>query len=344
MKKTILQTALFVYINAICFRNFRPTCTKISEQYNRNIICDSKCSYISHDKLQRFLQTEQNWNLYLIQKYGHLIKKTSSFKRHNNKKHKNSFLIIDDTVIAKPFSKELDILSWLYSSGDAKYLYGLNVVFLIWTDGNTRFPIGFRLWKKDDEKSRLDLAIEILKQAKKTLKIKPDYVLMDSFYAAAKLLRCIHKLKWHWIAKLKPNRLVDKVQVRDAFTYRYGNKIGKLTEGIKALVVKDNGHYWASSDLTLTSTVVKELYRKRQLIEEFFKILKSELRIEGCSARNQIAQVNHIFLTLIAFCQLEDFRIKKNISTIYKIRLVFFDCIIPKNFNWTINLPKFNFA
>jgi hypothetical protein len=340
MKKTILQTALFVYINAICFRNFRPTCTKISDQYNRNIICDSKCSYISHDKLQRFLQTEQNWNLYLIQKYGHLIKKTSSFKRHNNKKHKNSFLIIDDTVIAKPFSKELDILSWLYSSGDAKYLYGLNVVFVIWTDGNTRFPIGFRLWKKDDEKSRLDLAIEILKQAKKTLKIKPDYILMDSFYAAAKLLRCIRKLKWHWIAKLKPNRLVDKVQVRDAFTYNYGNKIGKLTEGIKALIVKDNGHYWASSNLTLTSTLVKKRYRKRQLIEEFFKILKSELRIEGCSARNQIAQINHIFLTLIAFCKLEDFIIKKNISTIYKIRLVFFDCIIPKNFNWTFNLPK----
>ena len=341
MKKTILQTALFAYINAICFRNFRPTCTKISEQYNRNIICDSKCSYISHDKLQRFLQSEQNWNRYIVQKYGHLIKKTSSFKRHNNKKHKNSFLIIDDTVIAKPFSKELDILSWLYSSGDAKYLYGLNVVFVIWTDGETRFPIGFKIWKKDDEKSRLDLAIEILKQAKKTLKIKPDYILMDSFYAAAKLLKCIRKLRWHWVVKLKPNRLVDKVQVRNAFTYRYGNKIGKLTEGIKALVVKDNEHFWASSDISLTSTVVKELYRKRQLIEEFFKILKSELRIEGCSARNQTAQINHIFLTLIAKSQLEDFRIKKNISTIYKIRLIFFDCIIPKNLNWAFNLPKF---
>lgn len=344
MKKIIFQTALFVYVNAICFRNFKPTCTKISQQYNRNIICDSKCSYISHDKLQRFLQTEQNLNQYIVQKYGHLMKKTSSFKINNKQEHRNSFLIIDDTVIAKPFSKELEILSWLYSSGDAKYLYGLNVVFVIWTDGNTRFPIGFRLWKKDDKKSRLDLAIEILKEAKKTLRIGPDYVLMDSFYPAAKLLRCIRKLKWHWIAKLKPNRLIDKVQVRDAFTYRYGNLIGKLTEGIKALVVKDNGYYWASSDFSLTSKVVKELYRKRQLIEEFFKILKSELRIEGCSSRNETAQINHIILTLIAFCQLEDFRIKIKINTIYKIRNVFFDCEIPKNFNWAFKIPKFNFA
>jgi len=344
MKKILFQTALFAYINAICFRNFRPTCTKISQQYNRNIICDSKCSYISHDKLQRFLQTEQNWNLHLMQKYGHLIKKTSSFKRINKQKHGKSFLIIDDTVIAKPFSKELEILSWLYSSGDGKYLYGLNVVFVIWTDGDTRFPIGFRLWKKDDKKSRLDLAVEILKEAKKTLRIKPDYVLMDSFYSAAKLLKCIRKLKWHWIVKLKPNRLIDKVQVRDAFSYRYGNKVGKLTKGIKALVVKDNDCFWASSNLSLTSINVKEQYRKRQLIEEFFKILKSELRIEGCSSRNETAQINHIYLTLIAFCKLEDFRLKKNISTIYKIRLVFFDCIIPKNLNWTLNTAKFNFA
>lgn len=98
----------------------------------------------------------------------------------------------------------------LYSGNDAKYQYGLNVVFVIWTDDNTCFPIGFRLWKKDDMKSRLDLVIEILKEAKKTLRIKPVYVLMDSFYIIANLLRCIHKLKWHSKAKLKPNRLIEK--------------------------------------------------------------------------------------------------------------------------------------
>jgi len=341
MKKLIIQTALFAYVNAICFRDFRPTCTKISEQYNRNIIYDSKSSYISHDKLQRLLLIERKWNLFLIQKYGHLINKNSSLKDNQRTK---TFLVIDDTVIAKPFSKELDILSWLYSSGDGKYLYGLNVVFVIWTDGNTRFPIGFRIWKKDDSKSRLDLAMEILKDARNIYKIKPDYVLMDSFYPAAKLLRLIRKLKCHWIAKLKPNRLIDKIQVRDAFTYRYGNKIGKLTDGIKALIVKENDQFWATSDLSLESTVVKELYRKRQLIEEFFKILKSELRIEGCSSRSNTAQINHIYFVLIAFCQLEDFRITKNIKTIYKIRLIFFDCVIPKNLKWTINLPNLIFA
>jgi hypothetical protein len=31
----------------------------------------------------------------------------------------------------------------------------------------------------------------------------------------------------------------------------------------------------------------------------------------------------------------------KNIDTIYKVRAVLFDCIIPKNFNWKLNIIPF---
>lgn len=332
MKKLIYQTALFAYVNTICFRNLKPTCTKISEQFNRNIIYDSeKSPYVSHDKLQRLLLLEGKWNKYLQKRYGHLIKSVKS-------KTRKSFLIIDDTVIAKPYSKELDILSWIYSSGDKQYLYGINVVFIIWTDGKTRYPLGFRIWNKNDNKTKIDLAIELLLEAKRKYHLKPNYLLMDSFYPAAKLLRTVHKLKWTWIAKIKSNRLVDGIQVQDFFGYRYGNHIGRFSENIKALVVKDNDNYWATSDFSLTSTIVKQLYRNRQTIEEFFRILKSELRLEGCPSRQAIIQINHIYLVMIAFCQLETFRIMTNISTIYKLRLVFFDCVIPKNFNWNLQI------
>ena len=105
---------------------------------------------------------------------------------------------------------------------------------------------------------------------------------------------------------------------------------GRFSENIKALVVKDNDNYWATSDFSLTSTIVKQLYRNRQAIEEFFRILKSELRLEGCPSRQAIVQINHIYLVLIAFCQLETFRIMMNISTIYKIRLVFLTVLFLK--------------
>ena len=126
-----------------------------------------------------------------------------------------------------------------------------------------------------------------------------------------------------------------------SFSLRYGNHIGKLSENIKALVIKDNDNYWATSDLSLQSSEVKQYYRNRQIIEEFHKILKSELRIEGCSSRESIAQINHIYFVLIAFCQLELFRTMKNISTIYKVRAVLFDCVVPKNLNWNLNVMPF---
>lgn len=334
MKKLLYQTALFAYVNAICFRNFKPTCTTISEQYNRNILYVSEKPYVSHDKLQRLLRLERKWNKYLQKHYGCLV---SQNKRSSNSR---TYLIIDDTVIAKPYSKELELLSWIFSPSDRQYLYGINVVFLLWTDGNTRFPIGFRLWHKHDNKTKIDLAMELLKEAKNQYNIKPKYVLMDSFYPAAKLIKLIRKLSWHWIVKIKSNRLVDGVQVQEFFPYRYGNHIGKLSENIRVCVVKDNDNYWATSDCALSSSEVKRHYRYRQLIEEFFKILKSELRLEGCPSRESLAQLNHIYFVLIAFCQLEQFRITKNIETIYKIRAVFFDCVIPQNFSWNVNIAR----
>ena len=335
MKKLIYQTALIAYVNAICFRNFRPTCTKISEQYNRNILYDSENPYVSHDRLQRLLVFEGKWNKYIQKHYSCLIK-----LRKSSSKEK-TYLIIDDTVIAKPYSKELDSLSWIFSPSDRQYLYGINVVFVIWTDGNTRFPIGFRIWNKHDKKTKIDLAMELLMDAKKLYNTKPSYVLMDSFYPAAKLLKLIRKFRWQWIAKIKSNRCINDTQVQAFFRYRYGNHIGKLSENIKALVVKDNDNYWATSDLSLQSSVVKQYYRNRQIIEEFHKILKSELRLEGCSSRESLAQMNHIYFVLMAFCQLELFRITRNIGTIYKVRAVLFDCVVPKNLNWKLNIMVF---
>jgi hypothetical protein len=147
MKRLMYQTALFAYVNAISFRNFRPTCTKISEQYNRNILYDSKNPYVSHDRLQRLLSFEGKWNKYLQKHYGCLIHRR---KRSSNNR---TYLIIDDTVIAKPYSKELELLSWIFSPSNRQYLYGINVVFLLWTvpqkrDSPSAFAYGIKMAKK----------------------------------------------------------------------------------------------------------------------------------------------------------------------------------------------------
>lgn len=331
MKQTIHTNALFAYVNTLCFRNIRPTCTKLSEQFNRNIIYDAEpVPYVSHDKLQRLLYFEGKWNEYLHNEYLHLV---STKKLSQNTK---TFLIIDDTILAKKFGRNMDFLNWVFSTSDKQYLLGMNIVFLIWTDGKTRYPIGFRIWDKSSGKSRIDLAMDLLLEAEKILKVNPDYVLMDSFYSASKMLKMISKLGWKYIAKLKSNRLLNKTQVKNLLSRRYGHIVGRLSERIRVIVVKDKDNYWASNDLSLQPLELKKLYKKRQIVEEFFKILKSELHLEGCSSRKLVAQINHIYLVLIAFCKLESFRIQNNLSSIYKLRLILFDCVIPKTFDWNI--------
>jgi hypothetical protein len=57
-------------------------------------------------------------------------------------------LILDDTVIPKPFATAMESLAWVYSSQERKPVYGFSLVLLVWTNGTLRIPLGLRLWRK----------------------------------------------------------------------------------------------------------------------------------------------------------------------------------------------------
>jgi hypothetical protein len=42
---------------------------------------------------------------------------------------------IDDTVIEKPYSKELDGAGYVFSSSEGKVVFGYQVALLVWTNG-----------------------------------------------------------------------------------------------------------------------------------------------------------------------------------------------------------------
>ena len=51
----------------------------------------------------------------------------------------------------------------------------------MWTDGQIRIPIGFRVWKKGGP-SKFELALELLSYARNRLSSRPQFVLFDSWY------------------------------------------------------------------------------------------------------------------------------------------------------------------
>jgi hypothetical protein len=65
-------------------------------------------------------------------------------------------------------------VSPIWCGSVSKVLLGMQVVLLIWTDGNWKVPIGIRLWRKGGL-SKVELAKELLIEAA-TRGIKPNYV------------------------------------------------------------------------------------------------------------------------------------------------------------------------
>src|SRR5262245_16032769 len=52
------------------------------------------------------------------------------------------YLIVDDTVVAKPYARLLGEAAWGWATKDRKVLFGVSVVLLVWTDGQVRLPLG----------------------------------------------------------------------------------------------------------------------------------------------------------------------------------------------------------
>jgi hypothetical protein len=96
-------------------------------------------------------------------------------------------LIVDDTVVEKPYARWLEEAGWVGSSKRNKVVYGVSVVLRVWTDGQIRILLGYRVWKKGGL-SKFELALELLSYARNRLKCKPHFVLFDSWYPSKALL------------------------------------------------------------------------------------------------------------------------------------------------------------
>ena len=86
------------------------------------------------------------------------------------------------------------------------YLLGLNIVLLCWTDGKRTTPIAFRIYVAQGI-SKFDLALQLLEFAHDVLKLNPEYVLFDSWYASASVLKQCRAFNWHFVTRLRKNRI-----------------------------------------------------------------------------------------------------------------------------------------
>ena len=292
-----------LYIIALCYRATKANAVELAECFDE----------VSHDALTRLLGTTCDWHKRLWEE----VTKRLPLR--------GGWLELDDTVLDK-FGEMIWGVAWVYSSRQQRVVLGMNVVVLIWTDGQRRLPLGLKIWRKGGP-SKVILAAKLLRWAHH-LGLQPDYVLMDSWYSAKRLLKQIRAYDWHFVTRLKKNRSWNGKQLRYHWRRRFGHGTGKLSGGLEVLVVKDGHRFLTTSALSLSVPQVKALYAKRQHIEEFFKLMRGQLRWHQCPARSQAAQVAHLHLCVLAFLVLQEEAVQQK-TTVYQVRRKLFKEAVP---------------
>lgn len=262
----------------------------------------------SHDGITRSLVRRFSWERWMICVIQKLFGILSG-----------GYLILDDTVIAKPYARHMKGASFVHSSVLNKTVYGYNIVFLCWSNGTITIPLAWK-WYKVHSKTKIDLAMELLRQARTRWKITPRYVLFDKFYGANKLLNQLHEYQWKFVAQLKCNRIINAAPIKEDLTREGDTTVGWVADQVKVLIVKHDEKYFFTNDLSLSMEKLPELYQHRWPIEEVFRFLKTELRLEHCQARTKQAQKTHLASCVVLYLifQKEE-QIKKN-ETMYAVR------------------------
>ena len=121
-----MPTLVWLYLTALLYYRTSATCVAIAEALET----------VSHDRLTRMLQADWSGQTLLEGACRTLF----VWERGS--------LIIDDTVIAKPFATAMEGLAWVFSSQERRPVYGFSLVLLVWTKGVLRIPLAMRLWRK----------------------------------------------------------------------------------------------------------------------------------------------------------------------------------------------------
>jgi len=232
-------------------------------------------------------------------------------------------LVIDDTTLDKPYARAMELVTRHWSGKHHRVVMGINLISLLWTDGEAHWPCDFRIYDKPtDGLSKNDHFVAMLKMAANR-GFRPSLVAFDSWYASLENLKQVRSLEWHWLTQLKSNRLIDpdglgNRRICDVLIPRHGLTVHLKGYGFikvfKIAAIHGDIEYWATDDLTMTIWQCAEHADKCWQIEEYHRGLKQFCGIERAQHRVAMAQRNHIGLALRAFLRLESHRLRTGIS------------------------------
>jgi hypothetical protein len=223
-------------------------------------------------------------------------------------------LVLDDSTLDKPWARKMGLVGWHWSGKHRAVVKGVNLLTLVWTDGDRHVPCDYRLYDKaHDGFSKNDLFAQQLYAAKQR-GLRPRCVCFDSWYSGLDNLKVIRSLGWTWLSRLKSNRTVrvdfGPPQPINAVDVPPQGRVVHLPGygPVRVFrVVAPNGDtdHWATNDLGMDALTRLKYGECSWRIEEYHRGVKQFCGVERCQARRAKAQRNHIGLSIRAFLRME---------------------------------------
>jgi hypothetical protein len=221
---------------------------------------------------------------------------------------------VDDSTLDKPYARKMAMVTRHWSGKHRRVVQGINLISLLWTDGERYIPYDYRLYDKEqDRKGKNDHFRQMVETAHERGFV-PKYVLFDSWYGSLGNLKLIRNCGWRWFTQLKGNRTVNPdgkgqcafidAAISDTGTVIYLKGYG-LIKVFKIVAPDGDIEFWATHDLDMTDLARLRLSETAFMIETYHRGIKQFCGIERSQARLNRTQRNYIGLTLRAFLRIE---------------------------------------
>ena len=315
----------------------RPTTAKCTlPQYMGFLISEPKSSTctrlaevtgISHDSVNRFLQRE-NYQ-----------PKDMFDEAAQNLCLVGGTLSVDDTVLDKPYSNSVALVSHFWSGKHHRVVKGINLVTLYYTDpANRHMPVNFRICDKSEGKTKNDYFLEMLSEVL-AWGLKPAFVTGDSWYSCVKNLKTIKNHQTGFMFAVEKNRTVSlekghwqqvqALEVAGDGLDVWLKDFGKVRL-FRTMLKDQRRHYvvYLPEDVPVQRDDFILIHDQHWQIEQFYRAIKQVCHIEHFQVRNERPVRNHIFSSILSFVYLQKMQIAQEFTNIYQHQRMLFKEVV----------------
>lgn len=256
--------------------------------------------------------------------------------------NEDGVLIIDDSVEAKPYTDNNELIQWHFDHTQNRSIKGVNFVTGIYNNWQMSLPIGVNFVEKDivytdpktgKQKCKSSISKQthfrdLVRHGSNNLRFR--YVLSDSWFACGENMDFIvNACGRDFIMAIKDNRKVA-LSKQDKEAGKYVSIKNAVPEGcvrsvwveqldfpilIARQVFKDGDGvtgtlYLACSDLSLSYEQITTIYKRRWKVEAYHKSIKSNTAFPKSPTKRVVTQKSHFVASIMAYVKMERLKVR----------------------------------